>query len=449
MDYQNLKDALELTKLVSSHVNDAMNVVQNQMKMNDIDTSIAKLHESIGGSIIKPSRYFVMESDLSITEYRHGKKPKRGKKKRTVYLLSDMILLTKKGKYLAHINLKNEQKADAFRHAWIFTDLENYKQSFDIVCDDVTYSVVCNTAIECSEWVDKMNNGTCCNSAPGKEPRANRITHSKIRKVVNEENAYLIDFENNDYCMCYSPRDRVTYKFMKKDATIRDLTPEDEATFGLQDDEMSCDDQTTVSSDTDTSATHPSLSSDSYVGSLTLQEASNQLKDYTDDGQIKSPRSRGGGIFGRLGNQIIKKSSKVSLTEDDKIVDLHGLISENSFQQVGSNINRYSLSESTKDHSPLKNRQSLKEITPRSSLGGTPPRSEETLVDVGINISRTASDLQRSIEERKKTLVRREVPPTSLNNHHESPVKPSWMTELEGKKLGNRLKQVEEQAEKQ
>ncbi|KAG2379024.1 hypothetical protein C9374_007662 [Naegleria lovaniensis] len=171
-DYKNLCDASELSKQVSSHVNSAMNVLQNQLKMTEINSSILKLEESIGSTFIKPSRTFVLEGeDFLVSEYALGKKAKKANKC-TVYLLSDLILITKKGKYSNHVYLKNELNMSTFRHPWIFYDLENNKQAFEIISEEATYVIACPTAIACNEWIEKINQNTCCNAAPGKEMRA-------------------------------------------------------------------------------------------------------------------------------------------------------------------------------------------------------------------------------------------------------------------------------------
>ncbi|EFC47381.1 rhoGEF domain-containing protein [Naegleria gruberi] len=455
-DFKNINEALELSKQVSSHVNSAMNVVQNQMKMNEIDTTIGKLHENIGGSIIKPSRCFVMEGeDFLVSEIVLGRKIKKGDK-RTLILLNDMVLIAKKGKYSCHINFKNEMNVEYFKYPWIYFDLDYDKQSFEIVTEDVTYLITCPTAIACNEWIDKLSQNTSCNAGPVKELRANKLVHTRVKKIFNEQNVYIIDFENSEYYMCYSQRDKVTIKIPKKDAVVRDIVPEDEITFGslALDDDASCDDsKTTASSDTADTASSQMVDGNRMSRSTSISD----LSTISEDGSsLKSPRSARG--FNPLkalnmdlkifnGKKQSPSNSKNNLSSEDKVKNIHSSLSEiASAGEMMPPSNRLSLQndQHTKTSPFLnKNRQSLSAFEQANSGENSPANPEEFM---GNQIARRTSDFQQTIEERKKTLIRREAPPIPQGNNTTATQqqKAPWLAELESKRMAKVSKQEEQ-----
>ncbi|KAL9644381.1 hypothetical protein ABK040_013610 [Willaertia magna] len=249
--------------------------------MNEIDTTILKLRENLGGSsIIKPARLYVMETlnECLISDINNKLRKKiTSNKKKRIYLFNDMLLIVRKGKYDGHVYFKNIYNTENstnnnnnknninnknttinnnnnlnYKIPWIYYDRDVNKNTIEIVTEEITYLVQFNTAIECNEWIDKLNQNTCCNQSNVKELRASRYIHSKIRKIINEEIKIYLDFENEEYIMGYDSKENTTFKFLKKDNFIRDITIEEEhSSIGTESiDELSFDDlsQTTTTS---------------------------------------------------------------------------------------------------------------------------------------------------------------------------------------------------------
>ncbi|KAG2379023.1 hypothetical protein C9374_007661 [Naegleria lovaniensis] len=237
---------------------------------------------------------------------------------------------------------------------------------------------------------------------------------------------YIIDFENNDYCMCYSPKDKCTIKIFKKDATIRDATAEDETTFGVSLDDDSNDDRTTVSSET----TDSQIFGDSNITrSTSISDFSNMSEE---DRTLKSPRSARGfnplrglqdlKVFSSKQKLTSLSAGKTTLNGDDKVHDLHSIISSSSSSS--------SVTDDGTLNPPPPQHHSHPQLSPRNLTEEYVPT---------LPIIKKNSDFLHTIEERKKTLVRRDATTVSPGGDRSSvtmtSTRPPWLAELEGKKL--------------